>query len=195
MPSARTAAPPCSAASSFRSRLLPTSFFAPQLLVTLVFFSGRPARRCISRRAAKTRSACTRNSSASITSSPSCPTRPTSTRCRSTTVFSVSVTVLALVPVAPARGHGRFGLVRGARVYKTCCCCLMPWHPDRGVRGCSSSPPASASPPMACAGWAQLEFRLARRAGDAAGHRPAAWKQISYHFLFFLARLQSIPNR
>ena len=111
-------------------------------------------------------------------------------------VFSIrAVSALSLSSPA-ARGHGGPAVMRGGGIYRT----LLIWPyavapAIAGVLWLFLFNPRSASSPMACASSASTGTRC-----STATRRwslvviAAAWKQISYNFLFFLAGLQAIPK-
>lgn len=179
----------------FRNRLLPYLLLAPQLAVTGVFFlwpAGQAIRQSLLREdpfGLKSRFVGLDNFAA-VLSDPSYLNS-----LQVTGIFTVLVVVLAMVP-ALALALAADRSLRGAGLYKT----LILW-------------PYAVAPAVAGMIWLFLFnpsvgvlAHLLRRAGIAWNPLldgsdamslvvlAAAWQQVSYNFLFFLAGLQGIPR-
>lgn len=179
----------------FRSRLLPYLLVAPQLVITLVFFIW-PAAQALKQSVlvegafgGNAEFVWFENFERIFTDSGYLDS------VRTTVVFSIAVTVLGL-GVALLLAVMADRIVRGASVYKT----FLVW-------------PYAIAPAVAGVLWAFMfnptigiiayvlrltgyEWNYFVNGGQAMllVIIAAAWSQISYNFLFFLAGLQSIPK-
>ena len=173
----------------FNNRVLPYLLVAPQLLITVVFFlwPASPGG-AASRLSARTPSASAPSSSASPTSRPCSVTPRYLNSLKVTAVFCVAVAVLALsMSLLMAVMADR--VLRGSGLYRT----LLIW-------------PYAVAPAVAAVLWVFLfnptvgiiaymlqvsgydwNYLLNGNQAMLLVVLAAAWKQISYNFLFFLA--------
>ena len=179
----------------FRGRGLPYLLLAPQLAVTIVFFLWPAAQAVVTSTQREdpfglsTEFVGLANFRALLAD----PDYLNSLEV--TAVFCVAVAVLSLAAgLLLAAVTDR--VVRGAPVYTTLL--ILPYAVAPAVAapcGCSSSILPSGSSPTSCARSASSwNFLLDARQAMLLVVIAAAWKQVSYNFLFFLAGLQSIPR-
>lgn len=179
----------------FRGKLLPYLLLLPQMAVTLVFFlwpAGQAIRQSLFREdpfGLKSRFVGLENFAA-VLSDPSYVHS-----LQVTLLFTVAVVVLAMVPaliLALAADRG----LRGAGVYKAMI--LWPYALAPAVAGMIwlflFNPAVGVlAQPLRRAG---IDWNPLLHGDDAMllVVLAAAWQQVSYNFLFFLAGLQSIPR-
>src|SRR5690242_5595623 len=179
----------------FREKLLPYLLLAPQLAVTLVFFfwpAGQAIWQSLHREdpfGLSARFVGIDNFSAVLAD----PTYLHSLGV--TAVFSVAVTVLAVAP-ALLLAVMADRVLRGAAFYKTVL--LAPYAVAPAVAGVLwlflFNPGIGIVAYWLRAVGIDWNYLLDGNQALALVALAAAWKQISYNFLFFLAGLQSIPK-
>jgi sn-glycerol 3-phosphate transport system permease protein len=180
---------------TFRNRLLPYLLVAPQIAVTLVFFIW-PAAQALRQSVFREDPFGLRSRFVGFDNFDAVLSDPYYIDSLATTaLFSIAVTFLALsLSLLLAVMADR--VIRGGVVYKT----LLIWP--------YAIAPAVAgvlwlflfNPTMGIVSYALRRWGLDWNPQIYGGHAmflvvvAAAWKQISYNFLFFLAGLQSIPK-
>lgn len=179
----------------FRGKALPYLLVAPQLAVTLVFFFW-PAAQAFWQSLHREDPFGLSSHFVGIANYAAVLSNPDYVASiLRTAVFSAAVTVLALVPsLLLAVMADR--VIRAAAAYKTVL--LLPYAVAPAVAGVlwlfllypGVGPIATAL------GWLGIDWNYLLRGGQAMTLVIviAAWKQLSYNFLFFLAGLQSIPK-
>jgi len=179
----------------FRERGLPYLLLAPQLLVTLVFFFW-PAAQAVWYSTRREDPFGLRSAFVGLDNFAAVLSDPLYLDSLwITLVFSVSVTLLALVPsLLLAVMADR--VIRGAAVYKTVL--LTPYAIAPAIAGVLWL--FLFSPGIGIVAWPLraigIDWNFVLRGGQALFLViiASAWKQIAYNFLFFLAGLQSIPR-
>jgi sn-glycerol 3-phosphate transport system permease protein len=179
----------------FRERLLPYLLLAPQLLVTLVFFFW-PAGQAVWYSTRREDPFGLRSAFVGLDNFVTILTDPGYLDSLwITVVFSVSVTLLALVPsLLLAVMADR--VIRGAAAYKTVL--LTPYAIAPAIAGVLWL--FLFNPGIGIVAWPLralgIDWNFVLRGGQALFLVivASAWKQIAYNFLFFLAGLQSIPK-
>ncbi len=180
----------------FSGRLFPALLLLPQLAVTIVFFFWPAAQallQSVRREDAfglSTRFVGLDNFAAIFTD----PFYLASVEV--SFVFSLAVATLALASGLLFAADGRQGRARRRLLSKRCCCCPMrSRRRSPACCGCFCSTRASASSRSRLRrigiDW---NFLLNGRQALLLVILAAAWKQIGYNFLFFLAGLQAIPK-
>jgi sn-glycerol 3-phosphate transport system permease protein len=179
----------------FRARLLPYLLLAPQLLVTLVFFFW-PAGQAVWYSTRREDPFGLRSAFVGLDNFAAVLSDPGYLDALWVTiVFSVSVTLLALVPSLLLAVMAD-GVIRGAAVYKTVL--LTPYAIAPAIAGVLWL--FLFSPGIGIVAWPLraigVDWNFVLRGGQALFLviLASAWKQIAYNFLFFLAGLQSIPK-
>jgi len=179
----------------FRERLLPYLLLAPQLAVTLVFFFW-PAGQAVWYSTRREDPFGLRSAFVGLDNFAAVLSDPLYLDSLSiTAIFSVSVTLLALVPsLLLAVMADR--VIRGAAFYKTVL--LTPYAVAPAVAGVLwlflfAPGIGIVAWPLR---WIGVDWNFVLRGGQALFLviLASAWKQIAYNFLFFLAGLQSIPR-
>jgi sn-glycerol 3-phosphate transport system permease protein len=179
----------------FRGKALPYLLVAPQLAVTLVFFFW-PAAQAFWQSVHREDPFGLSSHFVGLANYAAVLTNPDYVgSILRTAVFSAAVTVLVLVPsLLLAVMADR--VIRAAAAYKTVL--LLPYAVAPAVAGVlwlfllypGVGPVATAL------GWFGIDWNYLLNSGQAMTLVIviAAWKQLSYNFLFFLAGLQSIPK-
>jgi sn-glycerol 3-phosphate transport system permease protein len=179
----------------FRGRIVPYLLVAPQLLVTLVFFFW-PAAQAIWQSLHREDPFGLASRFVGLGNFAAVLVDPNYLHSLGVTaIFGIAVTVLAIVPsLLLAVMADR--VVRGATLYKTIL--LAPYAVAPAVAGVLWL--FLFDPGVGIVAFAlrrigiDWNFRLDGQQALGLVILAAAWKQISYNFLFFLAGLQSIPK-
>jgi sn-glycerol 3-phosphate transport system permease protein len=179
----------------FPQRVLPYLLVAPQLAVTIVFFfwpTGQAVRQSLLREDPFGLSSqfVGLDNFAEVLSDPSY-----AHSLWITALFSIAVTVLALAP-ALLLAVMADRVVRGARLYRTVI--MLPYAVAPAVAGVLwlflFLPGVGLGAYALRALGVDWNYVLRGEQAMALVTLAAAWKQISYNFLFFLAGLQAIPR-
>lgn len=178
----------------FEGSLFPAALLLPQMAVTIVFFFW-PAAQAIEQAALREDAFGLSTAFVGLDNFASLFADPNYISSFSVTAFfSIAVAVLALAPgLLLAVMADR--VVRGAAFYKTVL--LLPYAIAPAIAGVLWMFLFNPSIGVAAAGlrWLGVDWNylLNSRQALLLVILAAAWKQISYNFLFFLAGLQSIP--
>ena len=179
----------------FRGRVLPYLLLAPQLAVTLVFFFW-PAAQAIWQSVHREDPFGLSSRFVGLDNFAGVLAEPSYVNSLAVTaVFSIAVTLLAIVPsLLLAVMADR--VLRGAAIYKTVL--LAPYAVAPAVAGVLwlflFNPGIGIVSYWLSAAGIDWNYLLDGSQALALVILAAAWKQISYNFLFFLAGLQSIPK-
>jgi sn-glycerol 3-phosphate transport system permease protein len=179
----------------FRGRVLPYLLVAPQLAVTLVFFFW-PAAQAIWQSLHHEDPFGLSSRFVGLDNFAAVLADPNYLHSLAVTaIFSIAVTVLAIAP-ALLLAVMADRVVRGATLYKTIL--LAPYAVAPAVAGVLWLFLFDPGVGIVAFGLRRIgidwNFRLDGQQALALVIFAAAWKQISYNFLFFLAGLQSIPK-